>query len=562
MFEGLKKSLGKVLSNLSKTELRATKLDPILWDFKLALLRNDVALSVTDKICDEVKRDLNGVEVKRFSNKGKIVENSLREIICNILRQERRFDLLDLAAEKKQKEEPLISVFIGINGTGKCVHGDTSIQLADGQAISIKEIYDEVSLEHGERRIGDGFIVKNPGIEVFSVDLDSLKIKPKSVTMAWKLKAPSNLIKLTLENGLTIETTPEHPFFTLKNRGIITVRTAALEVDDYVMAPTRLPKNYTIVDNIIPNSSKRALNDESIPYIGSTVKLIRRAQKLVIEDVAREIETSRKSVSMYEEGKLPIPKRELAEFLRLVSKTGFDNTILYNEFNYLLKLAFSDACWLKVKEVERTNSPSCVYDLTVCDYHNFVANNLIVHNTTSIAKVAHLLLKKDYSVVLAGSDTYRAGAIEQLEGHGRHLGVRVIKHDYSSDAAAVAFDAISHAQSHGINVVLIDTAGRMQTDLNLLNEMKKIIRVSKPDLVILVVDALTGNDAVEQSSVFNEEIGIDGVILTKVDADAKGGAAISIKYVTGKPILYLGTGQQYGDLTPFSPDYVLAKIFE
>ena len=299
MFEGLKKSLGSALDKLSKTELKGEKLDSTLWDFKLALLENDVALSVTDRICNEVKRSLQGVEVKRFEDRKKIVEKSLREILYDILITEREIDLLDLAEKKREAREPLLIAFIGINGTGK---------------------------------------------------------------------------------------------------------------------------------------------------------------------------------------------------------------------------------------------------------------------TTTIGKVAHLLLKKGYSIVLAASDTYRTGSIEQLEGHAKRLGIRMVGHSYGADAAAVAFDAVSHAKAHGIDVVLIDTAGRMQTNRNLMEEMQKIVRVNKPDLTIFVGDALTGNDAVEQAKEFNKYVRIDASILTKIDADAKGGSAISIAYVTKRPIIFLGTGQYYDDLTPFKPSFLIEKI--
>ena len=174
--------------------------------------------------------------------------------------------------------------------------------------------------------------------------------------------------------------------------------------------------------------------------------------------------------------------------------------------------------------------------------------------TTSIAKVARFLMKKGYSVVLSCSDTYRAGSIEQLEEHSRKLGVRMIKHEYGADPAAVAYDAISHAQSRGVNVVLIDTAGRIQTDRNLMSELSKIKRVVNPDLTVLVVDALIGNDAVMQAEEFHKSVSIDGTILTKVDADVKGGASLSVAHVTGKPIIFIGVGQKYEDLEAFEPE--------
>ncbi len=180
--------------------------------------------------------------------------------------------------------------------------------------------------------------------------------------------------------------------------------------------------------------------------------------------------------------------------------------------------------------------------------------------TTSIAKTANLLMKRGFTTVLACADTYRTGSIEQIEEHAKRLGVKTIKHRYGADAAAVAYDTINYAKAHGTDTVLIDTAGRMQTNRNLLDEMKKIVRIAKPDLTLLVVDALTGNDAVEQGSAFSGAVPIGGIILTKLDADAKGGSAISISSITGKPVMFIGVGQGYGDLLPFDPLFIVKKI--
>ncbi len=180
--------------------------------------------------------------------------------------------------------------------------------------------------------------------------------------------------------------------------------------------------------------------------------------------------------------------------------------------------------------------------------------------TTTIAKVAQFFRDKGYAVVLAGADTYRAGSIEQLEEHGKRLGIRVIKSNYGGDPAAVAFDAVSHAKSHGINIVLIDTAGRMQTNQNLMNELVKVKRVVGPDLTVLTVDSLIGNDAVMQAEEFNKAVGVDATILTKVDADVKGGSALSVTYVTQKPILFIGVGQTYKDLELFNPEKFVSMV--
>jgi fused signal recognition particle receptor len=180
--------------------------------------------------------------------------------------------------------------------------------------------------------------------------------------------------------------------------------------------------------------------------------------------------------------------------------------------------------------------------------------------TTTIAKLAHLLIKKDFTTILACADTYRTGSIEQIEEHARRLGVKTIKHTYGSDAAAVAYDTINYAKAHGTDSVLIDTAGRMQTNRNLIDEMKKIIRIAKPDLTLLVIDALTGNDAAEQAAIFSKAVSINGIILTKLDADAKGGSAISVSSITGKQVLFMGVGQEYDDLLPFDPNFILNRI--
>ena len=181
--------------------------------------------------------------------------------------------------------------------------------------------------------------------------------------------------------------------------------------------------------------------------------------------------------------------------------------------------------------------------------------------TTAIARLAHWLQAQGRSVVLAAADTFRAGAIEQLEVHANKLGCKFIAHQAGGDPAAVAFDAVAHAKAKHRDVVLIDTAGRMQTNTNLMDEMAKIQRVAKPDLIMFVGDALAGNDAIEQARQFHATVGSDAVILTKLDVDAKGGAALSIASAIGRPIAFVGIGQDYEDLMPFDAAWVVERIF-
>jgi fused signal recognition particle receptor len=299
MFDKLKSGFKGLVTKITTSELKSENIRPILSDFKMSLAQNDVAFEVADKICDELEARLVGVQVKRLEDREKIVDENLRKVLLDVMLTEERVDLLSLIETKKKHNEPLVLLFVGINGTGK---------------------------------------------------------------------------------------------------------------------------------------------------------------------------------------------------------------------------------------------------------------------TTTVAKVAQFLKDKKYSVVLAGSDTYRAGSIEQLEEHAKRLGLKIIKSTYGADPAAVAYDTVNHAKAHGINVVLIDTAGRMQTNQNLMNELSKVKRVVKPDLTILTVDSLIGNDAVMQAEEFNKAVGIDATILTKVDADVKGGSALSVTFVTQKPILFIGVGQTYKDLELFNPEKFVNMI--
>jgi fused signal recognition particle receptor len=180
--------------------------------------------------------------------------------------------------------------------------------------------------------------------------------------------------------------------------------------------------------------------------------------------------------------------------------------------------------------------------------------------TTTVAKVAHFLRKHNISVVLAAGDTHRAGAIEQISLHAEKLSLKVITQRYGADPSAVGRDAIDYAKKHHIDVVLVDTAGRMQTAKNLMDEINKIVRVVKPDIKIFVGDSLAGNDTINQAREFFEYTKFDGAILTKIDADAKGGSAISIVHITSRPIVYLGIGQGYEDIIPFDAGRFIDSI--
>jgi len=182
--------------------------------------------------------------------------------------------------------------------------------------------------------------------------------------------------------------------------------------------------------------------------------------------------------------------------------------------------------------------------------------------TTTVAKIGAYLKKEGFTVVIGAGDTYRAGAIEQIGVHAERLGIRIIQHKEGADPSAVLFDAVQYAQSHKIDVVLADTAGRFHNKANLMSQLEKIKRVMKPDLVVYVDEAVAGNDAVTRAAEFDRTVGADAVVLTKADMDSRGGAAISIAHTIGKPLMFLGTGQAYDDIIPFEPEKVVDEMLD
>lgn len=238
----------------------------------------------------------------------------------------------------------------------------------------------------------------------------------------------------------------------------------------------------------------------------------------------------------------PISSREISsEITRLIR-----NSILRS----LSNIESKDLVMLAKQKKERGESPFRIL---------FIGPNG-AGKTTTIAKVAHMLLKNNISCIISASDTFRAAAIEQTAYHGAKLGVEVVKGKYGADPASIAFDAIAHAKASGTDVVLIDSAGRQETNKNLMEEMKKMVRVAKPDIKIFIGESITGNSLLEQVGQFNTAIGLDGVILTKLDTDAKGGNTLTILSETKVPILYFGIGEKYDDLMPYDPNFIIGNI--
>jgi len=287
---------------------------------------------------------------------------------------------------------------------------------------------------------------------------------------------------------------------------------------------------------------------------------IKEAFKKFIDSASSIIFSREKLESLIEELKLELVASDVAyevaeeianKLLKAVDE-GFvkSKEDLQSLLRNILVEVFEKAGRVDLVEIARVNKPSRIVFLGVNG----------VGKTTSIAKVAVFLREQGFKPLMVAGDTFRAGAQEQLKIHSERTGIPVFAGKYGADPASVAYDAIQFASSRGFDTLLIDTAGRMHVDIDLVNELKKVVRVVKPHLKVLVVDALTGNDAIEQARFFNEAVGVDGVIVTKVDAYEQGGVPLSIAFIIGKPIIYVGVGQEYKDLKPFNVYEYVNKI--
>ncbi len=293
----------------------------------------------------------------------------------------------------------------------------------------------------------------------------------------------------------------------------------------------------TAFSSVAKSLSERELKEGDVDDV-----LFQLEIALMESDVATEVIDSIKSDLKKKLVGTSIEKKEIEEFVK--------NNLIQNISN-LFDTAGTIDILSKINSKKSSSEPFIIL---------FVGING-TGKTTSLAKIAYLLKENKFSIAIAAADTFRAGAIEQLKEHADRLNLKIIAQNYGADPAAVARDAVLYAKSHKIDCVLIDTAGRMQTSKNLMEQIEKITKVVNPDLKIFVGDSLAGNDTVSQAREFYQHVEFDGAILTKSDADARGGAALSVVKITSKPVLYVGVGQEYPDLKPFDKKLFLQTVF-
>ncbi len=310
-----------------------------------------------------------------------------------------------------------------------------------------------------------------------------------------------------------------------------------------------------------------------------------KTSELVIEDIKKEGTAIESPEERYEEQKSFIDKfrktlteEKFEELFEELAMNLLQNNVAYSVVEKIKKELKEKLVGAKEKSVDLEKSLTETIESLLIEPPNFV-KEIKAHvktkepyiilftgingsgKTTTIARIAHLLKKEKLSVCLAAADTFRSAAIEQLEQHANKLKVPIIKKAYNTDPASVGFEAVAYAKKHKIDVVLVDTAGRMNSSDSLMKEIEKISRVCKPNLKIFVGESITGNDATNQAEAFDKAIGLNGIILTKADIDEKAGAILSVSSVTGKPIYFLGVGQKYEDLEVFNKKKILKRIF-
>jgi signal recognition particle subunit SRP54 len=472
----------------------------LVKDFQRALLQADVnvhlVLDLTNRIQERTLKEKLPLGISRREHVIKVIYEELTKFVGK-------------TPAKILVEPGRLNIFmlVGIQGSGKCVVGHSKVSLVNRQIITIAQLFEEqIGCCESAIILQDGIAIHPRNLKAHSINLETLKMEERPVEWIWKLKATEELYEVLLDSTTspTIITTPEHPFFTINKGTINRVRVENLRRGQYVMVPSTIWKD-------TPCGYEKTCTDT-------------------------------------EEKKIEFNRVIIEETLKPSS-----NSFTHHK---------TDIHWVKVKDIQKKSNHSIdyVYDLTIKDHHNFIANSIIVQNTTSSAKMARYFQKRSFKTALICGDTYRLGAFAQLKQLTKDINVPVYGKEGGQDVLSIVAKGVKDFTNEGYEVIIIDTAGRHKDEKSLIQEMKKITQAVNPNEVILVIDATIGQQAALQAKAFHEATKIGSICLTKLDGTARGGGALSAVASIGVPIKFVGTGEGIEDIDLFVPSRFVGRL--
>jgi len=502
--EKLGASLTEALRKIIKTPIiDENAVKELVKDFQRALLQADVnvhlVLDLTNRIKDRTLKEKLPPGISRKDHVIKVIYEELTKFVGK-------------TPAKILVEPGRINVFmlVGIQGSGKCVVGHSKVSIVNKRVMTIAKLFEEqIGCCESAIILQDGIAIHPRNLKAYSVNPETLKMEERPVEWIWKLKATEELYEVLLDSTTNpkIMTTPEHPFFTFNKGTINRVRVDNLKKGQYVMVP-------------------------------STIK----------KDVPWKCEKTCTGSTFTEKEKIKYERTTIGEALKPPS-----NDLTQHK---------TDINWVKVKDIQKKSNHSIdyVYDLTIKDHHNFIANNIIVQNTTSSAKMARYFQKRGFKTALICADTYRLGAFAQLKQLAKDIHVPVYGKEGEQDVLKIVTQGVEDFTNDGYEVIIIDTAGRHKDEKSLIQEMKKITQAVNPNEIILVIDATIGQQATLQAKAFHEATKIGSIYITKLDGTARGGGALSAVASIGVPIKFVGTGERLEDIDLFVPSRFVGRL--
>ncbi len=488
--------LGSSLTNAIRKLLNSSIVDEatvkeLIKEFQRALLQADVNVQLVLNLSRDIERKALDEKLPPGISRREHVISVVYDQLTKFLGEQPR-------TIRVEPGKPNVFMLVGIQGSGKCVIGDSHITLPSGETKPIATLFQEhITSSENVVLLDDGIAIQPRNLSVQSYNVELGQIEVKQADWIWKLNPPKELVEVQVngKKGMTLVTTPEHPFFTHRLQTINPIR-----ADELVLG-----------------------------------------QKVLIAP----------------------EKAHTLETLQIITVNQYSMCSQRVEAAGVGALSSSDSPhWGVVTHIKHIalDSNQYVYDLTISGYHNFIANDIVVHNTTSAAKLARYFQKRGFRTALVCADTFRLGAFNQLQQLADRIRIPLYGDPTATHALEIATTGVDKFRKDNFEVILLDTAGRHKDESDLIAEMKQVAHQVKPDEVILVIDATIGQQASTQALAFHESTKIGSILLTKLDSSARGGGALSAVAVTGVPIKFIGMGEDVEELEPFNPPRFVGRL--